>query len=152
MEIAAFLVLRILFSWIFFRPLPGLLKDFQGAVGLTRLIIPFWPTLFTLLMFVVMIIGGISILFGLYAQIGGIFLFIYCLMGYVVHKRLANQASCANLSISASEQDQQVLETTVTLAAVGNMTSAQKNLVLAGVACFFLLMGSGPLSVTANLF
>lgn len=152
MEISAVIILRLVFSWVFFRPLPDLVKGFRGTVGLVQLVVPFWAFFFTLLMFVIMFFGGLSILFGMYAQIGGLFLLIYCMMGWLVHQRLAYQVGSLRASDSASTADQHTLENAVSLGVIGHVTSSQKNIVLAGVALYFLLAGSGPISVTGNVF
>ncbi len=151
-EVIAWLVLRIVYAWMFLYPLKVLLADFNATVGLVGLIAPFKPRLCAYLMVAVMIVGSLMILFGIYAQIGGILLMFYCLIGVVVHNKLAQQALSAKLSPGASDSDKGVLKSTADLGAVGNFTSAQKNYVLAAVGFFFFLMGSGPWSFTSNLF
>ena len=142
METAAIIILRVVYAWIFFRPLPGLIKDFKGSVDLVSLIVPFWQRSFTVIMLLVMFFGALSILFGMYAQIGGIFLFCYCIIGYFVHQKLAAQLT----------QSTNAPVDVVNLGVIGHVTSAQKNIVLAGVALFFELAGRGHVSVTANIF
>ena len=43
----------------------------------------------------------------------------------------------------------EVLDQALVLNRVGNVTSAQKNLVIAGIAAFFALTGTGDLSVAS---
>jgi len=100
----------------------------------------------------VMFLGALSILFGIYAQIGALFLFIYSLVDVMAHYQLSQQAASQTLSDDASESDKAILETTKALGVVGNVTSAQKNIVIAAALLVIILLGSGPFSLTANLF
>lgn len=152
METVAWLVLRIVYAWMFLYPLKTLLKDWSGAVALTKLIIPIAAPLFTVAMLLAMFFGALSILFGIFGQLAGLVLLVYCLMGAVVHYRLAAAAGKISLSAQSAEEDKNQLAQAIQLATVGHVTSAQKNFVLAAVACFFMLMGTGPYSLTAPLF
>jgi uncharacterized membrane protein YphA (DoxX/SURF4 family) len=148
MEICAWLVLRIVYAWMFISPLPALLKDWGGTKDMTRLLIPNIATTFlTIIMLCVMFFGALSILFGVLGQIAGLALCIYCLLGAVVHSRLARSTNAISLSSAVSIEDQQKLGKVIKLAVVGNMTSAYKNIVLAAVGFFFMLMGTGPISL-----
>lgn len=152
MEVTAWLILRICFAGLFLFALKDLLKNIDASINLVKLIIPYKAHFFTIVMFIVMLLGALSILFGIYAQIAGFFLLFYCLCGVVVHYRLANRIATIQLSTAPSQEDKKHLEEVVALGVVGNQTSGQKNIVLAAVACFFMLLGSGPLSLTGNLF
>lgn len=143
-EVIAWMVLRIVFSWMYLYPIIGLLKDRTGLVETTRLLFKWKPAFFAGVSIIVMIIGALSILLGVYAQLGGLLLFIFTIGGTVVHYRLAKFAE-----VDLSNPDKMKL---AKLAVVGHVTSAQKNFVLAAVAIFFFLLGSGPLSFTANLW
>ena len=88
----------------------------------------------------------------MYAQIGGLVLLLYCLVGWLVHKRLAEQMTRLSASDSASDADRRTLSEAISLGVIGLVTSAQKNIVLAGVGLYFLLAGSGPISVTGNIW
>lgn len=151
-SIIAWLVLRIVYAWMFLYPLKTLLKDWHGALGLTQLVTPFAAPFFTVIMLLTMFLGGLSILFGFYSQIAGLALLIYCLMGAIVHYRLAGKLQTMNLSNPSSSEDKQQLTQAIQLGVVGHVTSAQKNFVLAAVACFFMLIGTGPYSLTGPLF
>lgn len=152
METAALIFLRIVLAWMFLYPLKDLLADWKGTVNLVRLITPFFPNLFALLMILVMFLGSLSILFGVYAQIGASFLFIYSLVGVIVHYQLSQQIKTQSLSDEASKDDRAVLEKTKALGVAGNNTSAQKNIVVAAALLVIVLLGSGPFSLTGNLF
>lgn len=151
-EHAAWLVLRVVYAWMFLYPLIALFKDFNAAVGLVELIVPFQAKFFTMIMVIVMFFGAVMIFFGIYAQIAGFFLMFYCLIGARVHYKLMKKVSSYALSISASEVDKQLMSQATQLGAVGHLTSAEKNFVLAAVGFFFMILGSGPWSVTTNLF
>lgn len=147
MDILAWLILRVIYAWMFLYPLKSLLKDWSSTKNTVALLIPICAPFCAVLMVIVMIAGAFMILLGFYAKIAGFMLLIYCLFGAVVHYRLAAQAAALKLSGSASKADQKALQQAIGLALVGNITSAQKNIVLAAVGCFFMLMGSGPLSL-----
>lgn len=147
MEIYAWLILRAVYAWMFLYPLNALLKDWSGTKNLTALLFPFAIPFFTVLMLLTMFFGALSILLGIYGQLAGFILLIYCLLGAIVHYRLASNAQKIHLTPVSSLEDQQTLAEAIRLAAVGNITSAQKNFVLAAVACFFMLMGTGPYSL-----
>ena len=149
MEVYGWLILRVTYAWMFLYPLKGLLIDWSSTKNLTQLVIPCQKlaSLLAVLMCLTMLLGALSILLGFYGQIAGLALSIYCLMGAVVHYRLATQAEKISLSSEASLADQQSLKQCIQLSVVGNTTSAQKNLVLAAVGCFFMLMGTGPCSL-----
>ncbi len=152
MAIAAWLVLRIVYALFFLYPLKDLLKDWSATKNLVGLLIPFYQGFFSMIMVLVMIVGALSVAFGIYTQIAGILLLGYCLFGVIVHYRLAALAKQQVMSSSASSQDRTVLENTKNLAVVGNLTSGQKNVVLAAMAFFFIVIGSGPCSVTSILW
>lgn len=147
MEIAAFLLLRLTLAWLFLLPIKGLISDWNNTINLVRLIAPFKPQFFATLMILVMIFGSISILFGIYAQVGALFLFVYSLMGFVVHYRLSKNLDGMTLSASASKQDKVTFQNAKALGVVGHVTSAQKNIVIAVALLVIVLLGSGPFSL-----
>ena len=144
-EDIAWLILRVVFAWMFIYPLKNLMKDIPASKELVTLICPIFQGFITWLMFFVMFFGGVSILLGAYAQIGGFLLCIYSLIGIKVH------FACAKNAKGLSGKDKE-FKTAQELAIVGHVTSGQKNIVLAAVALFFTLLGSGPYSLTVNLF
>lgn len=152
MDIIAFFSLRIILAWMFLYPLKNLLADWEGTKNLVGLLSPIGKNFIAILMILAMIIGAISILFGIYAQIGSAILFVYSLIGAYIHYKLAKEASKKELSDSANKIDKEILIETKSLGIVGNVTSAQKNFVIAGALLFITLMGSGPYSITANIF
>lgn len=152
MDFAAFIVLRIVIAWLFLFPLKVLLSDWPAAVDTVKLVAPIFPSFFAVIMVLVMIVGAFSILLGAFAQIGAALLIIYCLIGVVVHYKLAGLAANSKLSASASKEDRAVSQKLSALAILGNQTSGQKNIVIAAALFFILMIGSGPFSLTSNLF
>ena len=65
----------------------------------------------------------------------------------MLHYRLARRLKRTRLSAGASAADQEALEGAIGLGMVGHVTSAEKNFVLTAVAFFFVLQGTGPMSL-----
>lgn len=149
MDIIAWLILRIVFAWMFLYPLTVLLSDWEAAKGNVGMIFPRYHHELAMLMVVVMIAGALSILLGILPHIGGLMLLVYCLIGALVHYRFADTINGLQLSTQANSEDSAILDKARTIGAVGHITSAQKNFVLAAVACWFMLMGTGPWSIVS---
>ena len=147
MEIVACIVLRLVLAWFFLDPVKGLISDWDASVELVKSIIPFQPQCFAILMIIVMIVGSLSVLFGIYAQIGAGCLLIYTLMGVVVHYRLGNTLSDMRLTKTAVKADKTIFETAKALGIQGHMTSAKKNIVIVAALLQIVLLGSGPFSL-----
>ena len=152
LNIIAWLVLRILYAWLYLYALKGLLVDWQSTQSLIKLITPLYTQLLAILMVIVMAAGAIMILFGIYAQIAGLLLLIYNLIGTKVHYSLARKILASELYSPVSSADNKTINEIKALGAAGNITSAQKNFVLAAMAFFFLIVGTGPFSLTSNLW
>lgn len=123
-----------------------------SSVESDALVAPFKTRWFAYLMIATMVVGALMILLGIYAQIAGLILMIYCLVGIVVHYRLGRSLLSKKLSATARTQDKQILNKVAKLGFIGHFASAQKNLALAAVAFFIMLLGSGPLSLTLNIW
>ena len=152
MTITAWLALRIVYALFFLYPLKGMLSDWQAAKDAVSVLVPIYQGFATVIMMLVMVVGAIGIGFGIYGQVAGILLLLFCVMGVVVHYRLAALARRQALSHSVSHKDLAFFKNTQDLAILGNLTSGQKNVVLAAVALFFVLVGTGPCSLTAVLW
>jgi len=100
------------------------------------------------LMILCMLFGGISVLFGIYAEIGGLIIAIYCVIGFFVHRNYAKIATHIKESSYSCETEYQ-FHYLADLAIVGHQTSSQKNIIICAVGLF--LNGSGPFSVTDHL-
>jgi uncharacterized membrane protein YphA (DoxX/SURF4 family) len=149
LEYIAWLLLRVVYAWMFLYPIKGLLSDWQASIDMVKLIMPWQTSIVAYAMIVIMFLGALSILFGIYAKIAGFFLLIYCLIGARLHYLLAYNAKAMRLSELASEDDRATFSQLGNFAVVGHVTSAQKNFVLASVAAFFMIMGSGPWSLVS---
>lgn len=143
----AWLTLRIVYAWMFLYPAIGLIRDWPTTVQTTALLFAWKPALFTALSLVLMVFGAAMILFGVYGQLAGAGLCIFCLGGARVHYKLASMADDAQISPEASTSDADAVSNLKTLAVVGHVTSAEKNFVLAAVGFYFALMGTGSMSL-----
>ena len=143
----AWMSLRVVYAWMFLYPAVGLIRDWPTTVATTGLLFPRHPSLFAALSVAGMILGGLMILLGVYGSLAGLFFFVFSLGGARIHYRLAERATAVQLSGEASPADIDVTQELAGLAAVGHVTSAQKNFVLAAVGLFFFLMGTGPWSL-----
>jgi uncharacterized membrane protein YphA (DoxX/SURF4 family) len=151
-EDLAWLILRIGYAWLYLYALLGLLSNWQATKDLVALLFPRYTPVFAVIMVIVMFISAISIVLGFYAEIAGLMLSFYNLLGIRVHYKLAAQTRAFELSPNAALEDKQILAEAGTLGAVGHITSAQKNVVLFAVALFFMLAGSGPFSMTTSIW
>ena len=123
-NIIAWLVLRLVYAGLFLYPIKGLIQDWPATQSLAKLV---WPydialNIICIAMIMVMFAGALSIALGLWAQIGGMALLIYCLLGAKVHYALAKILQSNNLSENAIEADKAVLSQAVNLGVVGHVT------------------------------
>lgn len=147
--IIAWLVLRAVYAWMYLYPAVGLLNDWPTTVKTTGLLFKTQTEFFAGCSLVVMVLGAVMILFGVYGQYAAVALLAFNLGGARIHYLLA-AASDTTLSDSATADDHAAAQALSKLAVVGHVTSAQKNFVLAAVAAFFALAGTGPWSLTAS--
>jgi uncharacterized membrane protein YphA (DoxX/SURF4 family) len=145
-------IIRVVMAWMFLMPIPGLLADWKSTQMLTRLVSGVCVNLLSVLSIAMMVLGALSILLGLYAQIGGILLFVYCIIGMRVHFKLGRLISSIQLPDVCRPGGEEAFGEVKSLGIVGQVTSAQKNVVLAGVALAFAILGSGAISITGNLW
>ena len=145
--VVGFLLLRMFFFFKFMYALKGLLEDWSASEQMVALLFPMWTRFFAVMMVLVVIACAFSALLGFYGQIGGLLTFLFCLLGMRLHMILKGQA--ASIQCAADDQACQQLKT---LAVLGQSACAQKNTVIAGVGLFFLFAGTGPYSLTPNLF
>ena len=149
--IVAWLALRAVYAWMYFYPAIGLLRDWPTTVATTGLLFKQGTKFFAVASVAVMIVGALMILFGFYGQYAGLALLAFNLGGAIIHYRLAAAAKATRLSAAASDADRAALAQVATLGWVGHVTSAEKNFVLAAVALFFALVGTGPLSIVPSM-
>ena len=148
----AFLLLRVTIACLFLAPLKKFLTHWKFTVNMVGTVLPFHPFFSAMVMIGVMFFGAIFILLGFYAQIAAIFLAAFCLIGAYAHRVYVKQLQAMHLEAQASPADQKILNDAKRLGIVGNVTSGQKNIVIAVVLIFIFLVGSGPYSVTGDLF
>lgn len=146
-EAIAWLTLRIVYAWMFLYPAYGLLRNWKSTVQTTALLFKWLPELFAFGSLVIMVFGAIAIVLGVYGQFAAVALVGFNLGGAVLHYRLARLVKQTQLSEAATQVDRDALQATIDLGVVGHVTSAEKNFVLAAVALFFALVGTGPLSL-----
>ena len=153
LEIIAWLLVRITLAWLFLYPLIAIFKDWKGMVDGMGLLTPYCHRLMAFLMVIVMIVSALSVLLGFYGQIGGLLMCLYCLVGVLFHYRLANTViGGTHLSEQANAQDTSAYQTARGVGILGHITSAEKNIPIAAMGFYLFVMGSGPLSLTPNLF
>ncbi|KTD22776.1 Uncharacterised protein [Legionella lansingensis] len=148
-EIIAWLVLRVVFAGFFLYPIYGFLQDWPSAKQTATLIYPAYPAIQAVLMIVAMVVISISILFGIYGHIGGLIALFYSLLGVAAHYACVHNLAALKISDEASSKDQALFSEAKVLGVVGHSTSAQKNYVIAAVSFFFMLLGTGPFSITS---
>ena len=146
-DVCAWLVLRAAYAWMFLYPAYGLIKNWETTVETTALVFSWRPALFAFGSLVLMIFGSLALLLGIYGQYAALGLIAFNLGGALLHYRLADRLKRTHLSAGATASDQESLESVITLGVVGHVTSAEKNFVLTAVAFFFLLQGTGPMSL-----
>jgi hypothetical protein len=152
LEPEAFFILRVVMFLKFTYALKALLADWQATEQLVGLLFPRATGFFSVLMIVVMLVGAFSLLFGFYGQIGGFLLFWFCLLGMRLHYILARTIENTELSGSASIEDKHRLVDVKALGVMAQDACVSKNAVIAAVALFFCLIGTGPYSLTCNLW
>jgi uncharacterized membrane protein YphA (DoxX/SURF4 family) len=145
-ETVAWLVLRVVYAWMYLYPALGLVRDWPNTVNTTSLLFKHGTREFALVSVLGMVVGALMILFGVYGQYAAVALVGFNLGGAKIHYLLADMAHQAQLSETASADDRAEFQELATLGWVGHVTSAQKNFVLAAVALFFALVGTGPWS------
>jgi uncharacterized membrane protein YphA (DoxX/SURF4 family) len=143
----AWLALRAVYAWMYLYPAVGLVRDWPTTVGTTGLLFKHGTRLLAFVSVLTMVVGAVMILLGVYGQYAAVALLGFNLGGAKIHYTLAAMARQARLSAAASAEDRATLQNLATLGWVGHVTSAEKNFVLAAVALFFALMGTGPWSL-----
>jgi len=150
-EPVAWLVLRIVYAWMYLYPAVGLVRDWPGTVNTTGLLFKHGTREFAFVSVLGMVIAALMILLGVYGQYAAVALVGFNLGGAKIHYSLAEMAHHAGLSDAASLEDRTEFQELATLGWVGHVTSAQKNFVLAAVALFFALVGTGPWSLVPSM-
>lgn len=150
--VEGYLILRIVLFCKFFYAMRYLFADWQATEDMVGLMFPRATGFFAVLMVIVLVVSAISVLFGIYGQLGGLLVFLFCLLGIRMHMILKHQAMDIEMDDSASPDLKAKLRDAKALAVSGQSACAQKNVLIAAVGLFFFFAGTGPYSVTANLF
>ncbi|ASQ44989.1 DoxX family membrane protein [Legionella clemsonensis] len=144
----AWLVLRVVFAGFFIYAFYNFVRNWPAAKQTAILIYPKYPNFQAVSMLTLMLIISISILLGIFGRIGGALALLFSLLGAYAHHTCAHKIESIQLPATAPDEDQQLLEEAKAIGIIGHITSAQKNYVIAAVSFFFMLLGTGPLSVT----
>ena len=104
------------------------------------------------MMILSMILSSLSVLFGYYAEIGGLMIAIYSAIGIYIHQNFAKMALSMTLRDKVSHKDTETFQSLSTLAAVGHGSAEMKNIVICALGLFLWLQGSGPFSLTEKLW
>jgi uncharacterized membrane protein YphA (DoxX/SURF4 family) len=146
----AWVALRAVYAWIYLYASIGLMTNWPTTLSTTKLLFTKGTAFFAATSLVIMIFGSLMILFGVYGQYAAVAMFAFNLGGAVIHYRLARLAKATHLSESASDVDRATVVELANLGHVGHVTSAEKNFVLAAVALFFALVGTGEISLVPS--
>lgn len=157
-ENIAWIAFRLLFSVVFLNAAWQCGKSAEGrawTVEESKILFGNAAKFFAPIGILIMGFGGISILFGVLAEIGGALLSGFLLLGTLIHLRHSKNASALlnslldTLDDGAESERSEMLQTLATSAQLGHYSSAMKNMSLMGPSVFFTVMGSGPWSVVS---
>ncbi|CEK10693.1 DoxX family protein [Legionella hackeliae] len=148
LTILAWLVLRIVFAGFFLYACYGFVRNWPAAKQTATLIYPRYANFQAISMLIWMFVISISILLGIYGRIGGALALLFSSIGAYAHYTCAHKLTSIQLSTTATDEDKKLLEEAKAIGMVGHVTSAQKNYVIAAMSFFFMLLGTGPWSVT----
>ncbi|KTD07252.1 DoxX family protein [Legionella jamestowniensis] len=144
----AWLVLRVVFAGFFIYAFYSFVRNWPAAKQTATLIYPKYPNFQAVSMLVLMLLISISILLGIFGRIGGALALLFSLLGVYAHYTCVHHIESIQLPATASSDDQKLLADAKAIGIVGHITSAQKNYVIAAVSFFFMLLGTGPWSIT----
>lgn len=149
MSDVAYLVLRVLFSIVFLNAAWQCGKSKEGVkwtIEESRILFGKWAPIFGVGGIGVMAVGGLSVLLGIYPEIGASMLTVFLLLGSVIHFR--RQKDSVRIGEELSSNGQDVGELT-TLASLGHYSSAMKNYSLCGPSAFIAMTGGGAYVISS---
>jgi uncharacterized membrane protein YphA (DoxX/SURF4 family) len=117
-------------------------------VAATAPVFPWQPKLFAYAGIVMAAAAGISVLFGIFPRLGAVLMALFLVPGAMIHFGLMRRASALRDKILAAVGTKpepalrDAAEELGASAAIGNMTSALKNLALIGPALYLALAGA----------
>jgi uncharacterized membrane protein YphA (DoxX/SURF4 family) len=155
LEDIAALIIRVTIGALFVISAYTCSKDAgarQGAMADTALLFPSRPKLFTLAGVLVMLLGGLSVLLGIFPRLGALALTLFLIPAAMIHFRKAGQAAALKDAILAgpagkSSGTRQSVAALGDSAVLGNFTSGVKNLTLMALTLSVALAGAEPMLV-----
>jgi len=155
LEDIAALIIRVTIGLLFVVSAYACSKDEgarQGAMADTALVFPSRPELFTLAGVLLMLLGGLSVLLGIFPRLGALALTLFLIPAAMIHFRKARQAAALKDAILAgpaakSSGVRQSITALGESAVLGNFTSALKNLSLMPLTLYVALAGAEPMLI-----
>ncbi len=146
----AWLIFRASYSWVFLNAAWQCGKNRAGVdwtIAESEIIFGRFAPVLGPIGIVVMAVGGLSILFGIFAEIGGVLLASFLVPGTVIHLRKRSEARglADALRSELGSSHLESLDKLTVLAVLGHYSSAMKNVSLIGPAVYFAVMGCGPM-------
>jgi uncharacterized membrane protein YphA (DoxX/SURF4 family) len=155
LEDIAALIIRVTIGLLFVVSAYACSKDAgarRGAMADTALVFPSRPELFTLAGVLLMLLGGLSVLLGIFPRLGALALTLFLIPAAMIHFRKARQAAALKDAILAgpaakSSGARQSITALGESAVLGNFTSALKNLTLMPLTLYIALAGAEPMLI-----
>ena len=124
----------------------------QGAIADTALVFPWRAELFTLAGVLLMLLGGLSVLLGIFPRLGALTLTLFLIPAAMIHFRKARQAAALKDAMLAGPAGKSGgARASITAlgesAVLGNFTSALKNLTLMALTLYVALAGAEPMLI-----
>jgi uncharacterized membrane protein YphA (DoxX/SURF4 family) len=124
----------------------------KAATADTVLVFPWPPEWFTFAGVLWMLMGGLSVLLGIFPRLGALSLTLFLIPAAMIHFRKARRAAALKDAILAgSDAKSSSLRRDVTAlgdsAVIGNFTSALKNLNLMALTLYVALAGTEPMLI-----
>ena len=140
----AYLIFRISYSIVFLNAAWQCGKSkagIQWTIDESRILFGKAAPLFGVAGIFVMGFGGLSVLLGIYPEIGGLMLGLFVLPGAIIHHRKQKESQSLGGELGAN--DNQKVQMLTALASLGHYSSAMKNYSLCGPGIFLALTGGG---------
>lgn len=124
----------------------------KAATADAALVFPWHPEWFTLAGVLWMLIGGLSVLLGIFPRLGAASLTLFLIFAAMIHFRRATRSAAVKDALIASpaaksSTARQAIDELGELAVMGNFTSALKNLTLMALTLYVALAGTEPMLI-----
>lgn len=151
-EAIGWLIFRVSYSFVFLNAAWQCGKSKEGiawTVEESRILFGKAAPLFGPAGIVVMAVGGLSVLLGIYGEVGGLMLASFVLPGAIIHLRKQKESVslAEELKNSIQPDGESKLGQLGILASLGHYSSAMKNFSLFGPGLLLLFTGTGAYSV-----